>query len=80
MPHTRDLVHQLAIAGRLATRSLRRRLSGAEPAPVSDEEFRATLDLVRQVRFDDAFTYRYSPRDGTPATRLPTPVAGPVRA
>jgi hypothetical protein len=24
-----------------------------------------------QVRFDDAFTYRYSPREGTPATRLP---------
>ncbi|MFQ5538122.1 MAG: tRNA (N6-isopentenyl adenosine(37)-C2)-methylthiotransferase MiaB [Gemmatimonadota bacterium] len=37
----------------------------------SEEEFRATLDLMRTVRFDDAFTYRYSPRDGTPATRLP---------
>ncbi len=37
----------------------------------TDEEFRATLDLMRTVRFDDAFTYRYSPRDGTPATRLP---------
>ncbi|MEQ9399283.1 MAG: tRNA (N6-isopentenyl adenosine(37)-C2)-methylthiotransferase MiaB [Longimicrobiales bacterium] len=37
----------------------------------TDEEFRATLDLMRRVRFDDAFTYRYSLRDGTPATRLP---------
>ena len=37
----------------------------------TDEEFRATLDLMREVRFDEAFTYRYSPRDGTPATRLP---------
>ena len=35
------------------------------------EEFEATLDLMRRVRFDDAFMYRYSPRDGTPATRLP---------
>jgi tRNA-2-methylthio-N6-dimethylallyladenosine synthase len=35
------------------------------------EEFEATLDLMRTVRFDDAFTYRYSPREGTPATRLP---------
>jgi tRNA-2-methylthio-N6-dimethylallyladenosine synthase len=26
---------------------------------------------MREVRFDDAFLYRYSPRDGTPATRLP---------
>ena len=26
---------------------------------------------MRRVRFDDAFMYRYSPRDGTPATRLP---------
>ena len=37
----------------------------------TDEEFRDTLDLMRTVRFDDAFTYRYSPRDGTPATRMP---------
>ncbi|NNL30279.1 MAG: tRNA (N6-isopentenyl adenosine(37)-C2)-methylthiotransferase MiaB [Gemmatimonadetes bacterium] len=37
----------------------------------TDEEFRDTLDLMRGVRFDDAFTYKYSPRDGTPATRLP---------
>ncbi len=37
----------------------------------TDEEFRQTLDLMRSVRFDDAFTYRYSPREGTPATRLP---------
>jgi len=37
----------------------------------TDAEFRETLDLMRTVRFDDAFTYRYSPREGTPATRLP---------
>lgn len=35
------------------------------------EEFEDTLDLMRTVRFDDAFTYKYSPRDGTPATRMP---------
>jgi tRNA-2-methylthio-N6-dimethylallyladenosine synthase len=38
----------------------------------TDEEYEATLDLMREVRFDDAFLYRYSPRDGTPATRLPS--------
>ena len=37
----------------------------------SDEEYEATLDLVRRVRYDDAFLYKYSPREGTPATRLP---------
>ncbi len=35
------------------------------------EDFEQTLELVRRVRFDEAFTYRYSPRAGTPATRLP---------
>lgn len=37
----------------------------------TDEDYEATLDLMRAVRFDDAFLYRYSLRDGTPATRLP---------
>ena len=37
----------------------------------TEEEFEDTLALMRQVRFDDAFTYRYSPREGTPATRMP---------
>jgi tRNA-2-methylthio-N6-dimethylallyladenosine synthase len=37
----------------------------------TDEEYEATLDLMRAVRFDDAFLYKYSLRDGTPATRLP---------
>ncbi|HEX2205104.1 MAG TPA: tRNA (N6-isopentenyl adenosine(37)-C2)-methylthiotransferase MiaB [Longimicrobium sp.] len=37
----------------------------------TDEEYEATLELMRTVRYDDAFLYRYSPRDGTPATRLP---------
>jgi len=35
-----------------------------------DEDFEATLDLVRTVRYDDAFTFRYSPREGTPSTRM----------
>ncbi len=37
----------------------------------TEREFEDTLDLIRRVRFDDAFTYRYSPREGTPATRFP---------
>lgn len=37
----------------------------------TDAEYEATLDLMREVRYDDAFLYRYSAREGTPATRLP---------
>ena len=37
----------------------------------TDAEFQDTLELMRAVRFDDAFTYKYSLRDGTPATRFP---------
>ncbi|HWV57259.1 MAG TPA: MiaB/RimO family radical SAM methylthiotransferase [Longimicrobiales bacterium] len=37
----------------------------------TEAEFEDTLDLMRDVRFDDAFMYKYSPREGTPATRLP---------
>ena len=37
----------------------------------TDEDFDETLSAVRQVGFDDAFTFKFSPRDGTPATRFP---------
>lgn len=37
----------------------------------SEEAYEATLALMRQVRYDDAYLYKYSPRAGTPATRLP---------
>ena len=37
----------------------------------SEDDFEQTLDLLGRVRFDEAFTYRYSAREGTPATRLP---------
>ncbi len=37
----------------------------------TDAEFEETLSLCREVRFDDAFTFKFSPREGTPATRMP---------
>jgi tRNA-2-methylthio-N6-dimethylallyladenosine synthase len=33
----------------------------------TEADFRDTLSLVEQVRFDGAFTFLYSPREGTPA-------------
>ena len=37
----------------------------------TDAEFEDTLSLCREVRFDDAFTFKFSAREGTPATRMP---------
>lgn len=37
----------------------------------TDAEFEETLSLCREVRFDDAFTFKFSAREGTPATRMP---------
>jgi tRNA-2-methylthio-N6-dimethylallyladenosine synthase len=36
----------------------------------TDEDFEATLDVVAQVGFDQAFTFQYSPRPGTPAAEM----------
>lgn len=44
-----------------------------------DEDFEATLDLVRRVRFDAAFTFIYNPRPGTPAAAWPEQVPLEVR-
>jgi len=37
----------------------------------TEEEFAETLAMVSEVGFDDAYTFKFSAREGTPATRLP---------
>jgi len=37
----------------------------------TDEDFEETLSAVREIGFEDAFTFKFSLRDGTPATRFP---------
>jgi tRNA-2-methylthio-N6-dimethylallyladenosine synthase len=37
----------------------------------TEEDFQATLDVVRQARFSSAFTFQYSIRPGTPAATMP---------
>ncbi|MGI9043604.1 MAG: tRNA (N6-isopentenyl adenosine(37)-C2)-methylthiotransferase MiaB [Gemmatimonadaceae bacterium] len=37
----------------------------------SEEDFGETLSVVAEVGFDDAYTFKFSPREGTPATRMP---------
>ncbi|MEO7458027.1 MAG: tRNA (N6-isopentenyl adenosine(37)-C2)-methylthiotransferase MiaB [Gemmatimonadaceae bacterium] len=44
----------------------------------TDEEFEDTLSAVREVGFTDAFTFIFSPRDGTPATRMPAELNVPA--
>lgn len=45
----------------------------------TDAQFRATLDFVREVRFDAAFMFAYSPRPGTRAATMPDQVPYAVK-
>jgi len=40
----------------------------------TDTDFRATMDLIAEVGFDQSFSFIYSPRPGTPAASLPDDV------
>jgi tRNA-2-methylthio-N6-dimethylallyladenosine synthase len=46
----------------------------------TEEDFAETLSLVDAVGFDDAYTFKYSRREGTPAVRLQDHVAEEVKA
>ena len=36
----------------------------------TEEDFEETLDIARRVEYDSAFTFIYSPREGTPAAKF----------
>ena len=44
-----------------------------------DEDFRQTLDLVEKIRFDDLFSFKYSPRKGTRAAQFEDKVEEKVK-
>ncbi|MFE6507703.1 tRNA (N6-isopentenyl adenosine(37)-C2)-methylthiotransferase MiaB [Nocardioides sp. NPDC057767] len=44
----------------------------------TEEDFQATLDVVRESRFASAFTFQYSKRPGTPAADLPDQISPEV--
>jgi tRNA-2-methylthio-N6-dimethylallyladenosine synthase len=46
----------------------------------TEAEFRDTLSLVEEVRFDASYSFKYSPRPGTPAASLPDDVPPDVKA
>jgi tRNA-2-methylthio-N6-dimethylallyladenosine synthase len=37
----------------------------------TDDDYRQTRNLARQIQFDNAFVFRYSPRRDTPAVQMP---------
>ena len=41
----------------------------------TEEDFLETLDLVNQCKYDNAFTFIFSKREGTPACKLDDPVS-----
>ncbi|SES77286.1 tRNA (N6-isopentenyl adenosine(37)-C2)-methylthiotransferase MiaB [Anaerobranca gottschalkii] len=41
----------------------------------TEEDFQQTLDLVKKVKYDSAFTFAYSPRAGTPAAKMENQVS-----
>ncbi|AOT72925.1 tRNA (N6-isopentenyl adenosine(37)-C2)-methylthiotransferase MiaB [Geosporobacter ferrireducens] len=45
----------------------------------TEEDFLETLDLVKQVEYDSAFTFLYSVREGTPAAKLTEQVPEDVK-
>jgi tRNA-2-methylthio-N6-dimethylallyladenosine synthase len=45
----------------------------------TEDDFQATLRLVRELGFDDSFSFAYSPRPGTPAAELPGQISSDVK-
>ena len=44
------------------------------------EEFEDTMAVLREVEFDALFTFIYSPREGTPAAKMPDPLSKEEKA
>jgi tRNA-2-methylthio-N6-dimethylallyladenosine synthase len=45
----------------------------------SEDDFRRTLSLVEEVGYAGAFTFKYSPRPGTPAAEMTGQVPEPIK-
>ena len=45
-----------------------------------EEDFEATLDVLRRVRFDMVYSFLYSPRSGTPAAEMENAVPDDVKS
>ncbi len=45
----------------------------------TDSDFEETLDIIRKCRFDSAFTFKYSPREGTEAYKMDDDVSSELK-
>src|SRR5262249_39150464 len=45
----------------------------------TDDDYRKTRDLAKDIQFDNAFVFRYSPRRDTPAAKMPDQIDGHVQ-
>ncbi len=45
----------------------------------TEEQYQNTMDFVRETRFDQAFMFIYSPREPTPAAKLPDQIPQPEK-
>jgi len=45
----------------------------------TDNDYRQTRDLAKQIQFDNAFVFRYSPRRDTPAAKMPDQIDEKVK-
>ncbi len=46
----------------------------------TEEDFEATLDVIREAEFDMIYSFIYSPRNGTPAAKLDTQIPPEVKS
>ena len=46
----------------------------------TEEDFEATLDILRRVRFDMIYSFIYSPRSGTPAARMENQIPDDIKS
>lgn len=44
------------------------------------EDFKETLEVIKEVKFDNLFTFIYSPREGTPAAKMEDPISHAEKA
>ena len=46
----------------------------------TEEDFEATLEILRKVRYDMIFSFIYSPRNGTPAAKMENQIPDDIKA
>ena len=46
----------------------------------TEEDYRATLEILRKVKFDFVFAFVYSPRNGTPAEKMDNQISAEVKS